>query len=57
MELRQFQTFPPHLQNSDIGSVVDPSWSDPKLFAGSESIIINFGSGSNDLQFLMTKIA
>ena len=33
--------------------------SDPKLFAGSGSgsVIIKFGSGSDELQFLMTKIA
>ena len=31
--------------------------SDPKLFAGSGSVMINFGSGSDELQFLVTKIA
>ena len=31
--------------------------SDLKLFAGSGSVIINFGSGSGELQFLMTIIA
>jgi len=40
------------------GSVVDP---DPKLFAGSGSgsgyVIINFGSGSYELQILGTKLA
>ena len=30
---------------------------DPKLFAGSGSVIINFGSGSDELQFFVTKIA
>jgi len=29
----------------------------PKLFAGSGSVIITFGSGSYELQFLVTKIA
>ena len=31
--------------------------SDLKLFAGSESVIIHFGSGSDKLQFLVNKIA
>ena len=44
-ELRAFTVNP---------SVVDP---DPKLFAGSGSWIINFGSGSDKLQFSVTKIA
>ena len=30
---------------------------DPKLFSGSGFVIINFGSGSYELQFLVTKIA
>jgi len=44
-------------------SIVPVLWirirSDPKLFAGSGagSVIINFGSGSYELQFLVTKIA
>ena len=31
--------------------------SDPKIFAGSGSVIINFGSGIYELQILVTKIA
>jgi len=39
-----------------LTSVVDPE-PDPKLFAGSGSGIIHFGSGYDEIQFLVTKIA